>query len=120
MFWIDAMGLREDVNRQADSLSYGAKRRLEIARCLAAKPHLLCLDEPVAGLNPRESNDLKDTLKKISNEHNVTILLIEHDMSVVMGLSDHIVVLDYGRLLAQGKAESIRNNPDVIRAYLGD
>lgn len=118
--WLEIMGLTEDANRPASSLPYGAQRRLEIARCLAGQPRLLCLDEPAAGLNPRESLDLKDLIKTICYDHGVTVFLIEHDMSVVMDISDHILVLDYGRLLAQGTPEAVRTHPDVIRAYLGE
>jgi branched-chain amino acid transport system ATP-binding protein len=118
--WMEIMGLTEDANRPAASLSYGAQRRLEIARCLAGRPRLLCLDEPAAGLNPKESLDLKNLLKTLCYQHGISIFLIEHDMSVVMDISDHILVLDYGRLLAQGTPEAVRTHPDVIRAYLGE
>jgi branched-chain amino acid transport system ATP-binding protein len=120
LFWLDIMGLKEDANRTAASLPYGAQRRLEMARCLAGRPRLLCLDEPAAGLNPKESLDLKNLLKTICYNHGVTIFLIEHDMSVVMDISDHILVLDYGRLLAEGTPAFVRSHPDVIRAYLGE
>ena len=89
-------------------------------RALCTEPTLLCLDEPAAGLNPRESAELNELLRFIRDEHRVTLLLIEHDMSVVMEISDHIVVLDYGRRIAAGTPESIRNDPTVIRAYLGE
>ncbi len=104
----------------AGALPYGAQRRLEIARAMCTRPVILCLDEPAAGLNPRESAELNDLLRFIRDQHNVAILLIEHDMSVVMGISDRIVVLDYGRRLAEGTPVEIRANPDVIRAYLGE
>ncbi|HEY4637706.1 MAG TPA: ABC transporter ATP-binding protein, partial [Burkholderiales bacterium] len=98
----------------------GAQRRLEIVRAMCAEPVLLCLDEPAAGLNPRESAELNELLTFIRDEHRVTLLLIEHDMSVVMGISDHVVVLDYGRKIAAGTPEAIRNDANVIRAYLGE
>jgi branched-chain amino acid transport system ATP-binding protein len=118
--WLEKLGLREVANRPAGELPYGLQRRLEIARALCTRPALLCLDEPAAGLNPRESAELRDILRRIRDEEQIGILLIEHDMSVVMGLSDHIVVLDYGRKIAEGTPQDIRANPAVIRAYLGE
>jgi branched-chain amino acid transport system ATP-binding protein len=119
-YWLERIGLvnRADIN--AGNLPYGDQRRLEIARAMCIKPVLLCLDEPAAGLNPRESAELNQLLLQIRNEHNIGILLIEHDMSVVMGISDHIIVLDYGRKIASGSPEQIRNDPTVIKAYLGE
>ena len=119
-YWLERIGLvnRADIN--AGNLPYGDQRRLEIARAMCMKPVLLCLDEPAAGLNPRESAELNQLLLKIRDEHNIGILLIEHDMSVVMGISDHIIVLDYGRKIASGPPEHIRNDPTVIKAYLGE
>jgi branched-chain amino acid transport system ATP-binding protein len=119
-YWLERIGLvnRADIN--AGNLPYGDQRRLEIARAMCIKPVLLCLDEPAAGLNPRESAELNQLLLKIRDEHNIGILLIEHDMSVVMGISDHIIVLDYGRKIASGSPEHIRNDPTVIKAYLGE
>lgn len=119
-YWLERIGLvnRADIN--AGNLPYGDQRRLEIARAMCIKPVLLCLDEPAAGLNPRESAELNQLLLKIRDEHNIGILLIEHDMSVVMGISDHIIVLDYGRKIASGSPEYIRNDPTVIKAYLGE
>jgi branched-chain amino acid transport system ATP-binding protein len=118
--WLDRVGLRQAANQPAGSLPYGAQRRLEIARAMCTDPVLLCLDEPAAGLNPRESGELNQLLRSIRDEFGIGILLIEHDMSVVMGISDHIVVLDYGRRIADGNPLQIRNDPNVIRAYLGE
>ena len=118
-YWLDKIGLTERADWVAGALPYGAQRRLEIARALCTGPALLCLDEPAAGLNPRESAELNELLLAIRAEEGITILLIEHDMSVVMGISDHIIVLDYGKILASGAPADIRANEDVIRAYLG-
>ena len=101
------------------SLPYGKQRKLEIARALATNPKLLLLDEPAAGMNPSESEELMNTIKFVQKEFDVAILLIEHDMNFVMGICEYIYVLDYGRVIAQGNGESIRNNPKVIAAYLG-
>ena len=119
-YWLQHVGLIELANTSAGSLPYGDQRRLEIARAMCTQPVLLCLDEPAAGLNPKESADLNELLLYIRNEHRIGILLIEHDMSVVMGISDHIIVLDYGRKISDGNPEHVRNDPHVIRAYLGE
>ena len=119
-YWLDKIGLTEQADWDAGNLPYGSQRRLEIARAMCTEPALLCLDEPAAGLNPRESAALNDLLLSIKREHDVGVLLIEHDMSVVMGISDHIVVLDYGRKISDGTPEFVRADPAVIRAYLGE
>jgi branched-chain amino acid transport system ATP-binding protein len=118
--WLERTGLIGVADQPAGSLPYGDQRRLEIARAMCTDPILLCLDEPAAGLNPRESAELNNLLLSIRDEFGIGLLLIEHDMSVVMGISDHIVVLDYGRKIAEGTPLEIRNDPAVIRAYLGE
>jgi len=119
-YWLDKVRLTDRADWDAGNLPYGAQRRLEIARAMCTEPVLLCLDEPAAGLNPRESAELNELLRYIRDEHEIGLLLIEHDMSVVMEISDHIVVLDYGKKISDGDPESVRNDPAVIRAYLGE
>jgi branched-chain amino acid transport system ATP-binding protein len=117
--WLEKMGLIDRADDPAGELPYGAQRRLEIARAMCTDPVLLCLDEPAAGLNPRESADLNQLLLAIRDEHATSILLIEHDMTVVMEISDHVIVLDYGVKISDGTPDHVRNDPSVIAAYLG-
>jgi len=117
---LQKVGLAQYVNEQAKNLPYGAQRRLEIARALATEPFLLLLDEPAAGMNPHETEELDELIGRIRDREAVSILLIEHDMKLVMSISDRIFVMDYGRKIAEGTPEEIRYNPAVIKAYLGD
>lgn len=119
-YWLDRIGLSRRADWDAGNLSYGDQRRLEIARAMCTEPVLLCLDEPAAGLNPRESADLNKLLLSIREREEIGVLLIEHHMDVVMGISDRIVVLDYGRKISDGTPEFVRNDAAVIRAYLGE
>ncbi|WP_456397392.1 ABC transporter ATP-binding protein [Desulfurobacterium sp.] len=114
------VGLEKYVNELAKNLPYGAQRRLEIARALATEPSVLLLDEPAAGMNPKETAELMDLIYHIRDNENVSILLIEHDMKLVMNISEVVYVMEYGKLLAKGTPEEIRHNPAVIKAYLGE
>ena len=118
-YWLDIIGLTNRADDNAGDLPYGDQRKLEIVRAMCIEPHLLCLDEPAAGLNAKESAELNKLLKFIKNDKKTGILLIEHDMSVVMGISDHVVVLNYGKKIFEGTAKETKNSPEVIEAYLG-
>jgi branched-chain amino acid transport system ATP-binding protein len=117
--WLGKTQLLDRADDPAGSLPYGQQRRLEIARAMCTKPVLLCLDEPAAGLNPRESDELNNLLRSIKSETETSLLLIEHDMNVVMEISDHVVVLDHGKKISEGTPDFIRNDQKVIAAYLG-
>ena len=118
-YWLERIGLVDRADDDAGTLPYGDQRRLEIARAMCTEPCLLCLDEPAAGLNPRETEDLNQLLLFIRDHQKIGILLIEHDMAVVMKISDHIIVLDHGRKISDGTPDAVKNDPAVIRAYLG-
>ena len=118
--WLKRLNLIDKADLAAGDLPYGTQRRIEIARALCVDPLLLCLDEPAAGLNPRESAELNDLLTHLASDEGISILLIEHDMSVVMNVSDHICVLNYGRKIAEGTPHEIQNDSNVIKAYLGE
>ncbi len=118
-FWLEKIGLLDRADTPAGDLPYGAQRRLEIARAMCTDPALLCLDEPAAGLNPKESAELNTLLRSIRDNHATSILLIEHDMSVVMQVSDHVIVLDYGLKISDGTPDFVKSDPNVIAAYLG-
>lgn len=118
--WLEQVGLTDRADWDAGNLPYGDQRRLEIARAMCTKPQALCLDEPAAGLNPKETLDLNILLNNIREKEKIGLLLIEHDMSMVMEISDHVVVLDYGRKISDGKPDHVKNDPAVIRAYLGE
>jgi len=117
---LEYIGLAPFVNELARNLPYGAQRRLEIARALATEPRLLLLDEPAAGMNPQETNELDALISQLQKDYELSILLIEHDMKLVMNLAQNIFVLDYGEEIARGAPQEIRNNPMVIKAYLGE
>lgn len=120
IYWLEEVDLLEHANREAGNLAYGQQRKLEIARCMATQPELLMLDEPAAGLNPRETKELDELIIRLRDEHEISVLLIEHDMGLVMGISDHIYVIAQGTPLADGTPQEIKENPDVIKAYLGE
>ncbi len=119
-FWLDNIGLTDLANRAAGNLAYGQQRRLEIVRCMCTKPTILMLDEPAAGLNPKETEDLNNLIRQLRDEFDVSVLLIEHDMKLVMDISDYIYVVNQGTPLADGKPAAVRDNPAVIKAYLGE
>lgn len=116
---LDIFHMADLAEAKAGSLPYGAQRRLEIMRALATRPKLLLLDEPAAGMNPSETAELTETIRRIRDDFNIAVLLIEHDMSLVMGICEGIAVLNFGRIIAKGTPEEIRNNPQVVEAYLG-
>ncbi|TWI52352.1 branched-chain amino acid transport system ATP-binding protein [Pseudomonas duriflava] len=118
-YWLEVVGLSDCANRLAGEMSYGQQRRLEIARAMCTRPELICLDEPAAGLNPAETEALSRIIRRLRDDHQITVLLIEHDMGMVMSISDHIIVLDHGNVIARGIPDEIKHNPKVIAAYLG-
>lgn len=117
--WLERFGLEGEANRLAGELPYGSQRRLEIARAMCTEPRLVCLDEPAAGLNPRETEALSGLILELRDRHKVTVVLIEHDMGLVMGISDHVVVLDHGEVIGVGPPGVVRHDPRVLEAYLG-
>ncbi|MGQ3344302.1 ABC transporter ATP-binding protein, partial [Hydrogenophaga sp.] len=117
--WLREMNLADDANRLAGELPYGRQRRLEIARAMCTGPTLICLDEPAAGLNPSETRELSEVIQRLCTEHGQSVLVIEHDMALVMRISQHIVVLDHGEVISDGTPEHVANDPAVVAAYLG-
>ncbi len=117
---LEVFGLEDEADTLADNLPYGKQRKLEIARALATKPKLLLLDEPAAGMNPNETQELMDTIRFVRKNFDMTILLIEHDMKLVSGICEKLTVLNFGRILCQGETSEVLNNPEVIKAYLGE
>jgi branched-chain amino acid transport system ATP-binding protein len=118
--WLDFLGIRHLANREAGTLAYGHQRRVEIARCMITQPRLLMLDEPAAGLNPQEKRDLQALIDRLRKEFGVSVLLIEHDMSLVMGVSDRIMVMEHGKPITTGLPAEVRTDPRVVKAYLGE
>jgi branched-chain amino acid transport system ATP-binding protein len=118
-YWLEVVNLVDCANRLAGTLSYGQQRRLEIARAMCTGPEMICLDEPAAGLNPVETQALSKIVRFLRQQHGVTVLLIEHDMGMVMEISDHVIVLDHGDVIARGTPKEIQSNVSVIAAYLG-
>ncbi|MDR1968030.1 MAG: high-affinity branched-chain amino acid ABC transporter ATP-binding protein LivG [Burkholderiaceae bacterium] len=118
--WLEYMDLKHVANREAGTLSYGHQRRLEIARCMITNPRLLMLDEPAAGLNPQEKIELQQLIDRLRRQFNIAVLLIEHDMKLVMGVSDRILVMEHGRPIVTGTPQQVRSDPRVIKAYLGE
>jgi branched-chain amino acid transport system ATP-binding protein len=118
--WLDEVGLRAFANREAGTLAYGHQRRLEIARCMVTGPRVLMLDEPAAGLNPQEKKELQGLIQQLREQRGVAVLLIEHDMSLVMGVSERILVMEHGRPIALGTPDVIRHDERVVKAYLGE
>ena len=118
-YWLEVVEMVDCANRLAGTLSYGQQRRLEIARAMCTGPEMICLDEPAAGLNPVETHALSRILRLLRQQHGVTVLLIDHDMGMVMEISDHVIVLDHGNVIARGAPQEIQHNPSVIAAYLG-
>jgi branched-chain amino acid transport system ATP-binding protein len=119
-YWLDQLGLTALANREAGTLSYGLQRRVEIARCMITRPRLLLLDEPAAGLNPHEKQELSELIDRLRREHGVAVLLIEHDMSLIMGISDRILVMEHGKPIVTGTPAQVRSDERVIKAYLGE
>ena len=120
IYWLDFMGIREYANREAGTLAYGHQRRLEIARCMITRPRLLLLDEPAAGLNPQEKKDLAGLINTLRKQFDLSVLLIEHDMSLIMGISDRILVMEHGKPIVTDVPDKVRSDPRVIKAYLGE
>ncbi|HMN21889.1 MAG TPA: high-affinity branched-chain amino acid ABC transporter ATP-binding protein LivG [Ottowia sp.] len=120
LHWLDYMELREFANRPAGNLAYGHQRRLEIARCMVTEPRVLMLDEPAAGLNPQEKKELQGLIQQLRQQYDLSVLLIEHDMSLVMGVSERILVMEHGRPIALDVPEAIQSDQRVIKAYLGE
>lgn len=118
--WLDFLDIRHLANREAGTLAYGHQRRVEIARCMITQPRLLMLDEPAAGLNPQEKRDLQALIDRLRKEFGVSVLLIEHDMSLVMGVSDRIMVMEHGKPITTGLPAEVRTDPRVVKAYLGE